>query len=632
MCGIVGAWCLRVDQEQRSSALNAIGHRGPDASQWLELNASRGPVNLGHRRLSIIDLSTAANQPFRKDGIAIIYNGEIYNFRELRAELESFGVSFRTNSDTEVIVEAFRKWGEDCFRRFRGMFALAIYDEAKEALILARDHFGIKPLYVYRGPNGSLAFASELRALFAMGLPRNVNSDAIWASMLLMFVPESICAFKGYEKLPAGSFLKVDAEGIEICRFWNHEALIQHDGGRDSCSIKRLRSVIENSVAAHMTADVPVSTFLSGGLDSSILTVLAKRHNPQLEAYTIRVAEADLALEGMPQDIHYARKLAKEHGIRLHEIEASPDIAEWLPRMMNTLEEPISDPATVNVMMICEAARQAGAKVLLSGMGADEIFGGYRRHQAMMLAQNYRRLPQFLKSGVGAVTDALPVAAFGRALTPVRWAKRFLSFAGSGSEADAYLRSYSYYDTETLSALTNEQADNVLDLLVRQHRAHFEFAAAQDLPTKMNFTDLHYFLPGLNLAYSDRASMYASTEVRTPFVDIEVAKAAFQIGGDRKTDMRKTKIALKQAAEAWLPSEIVYRPKASFGVPLRSWMRGPLAERVKAMSSGGKLVELGYIDRERTQTMLTEFLENKFDWSYQLWHLLALETWVDQAQ
>lgn len=631
MCGIVGAWALPVNDEQKASALSAIAHRGPDASEWKGFVASRGPVNLGHRRLSIIDLSSSANQPFNKNGLTLVYNGELYNFRDLRLELEGYGVTFRTNSDTEVIIESYRKWGVECFKKFRGMFALAIYDESMETLVLARDQFGIKPLYIYRGENGFLAFASELRALFALGIPKIVNSDAISASMLLMFLPESICAYEGFEKLQAGSFLQVNASGFQERRYWDHKDLFTQFSDRDSCSVENLRSVIEESVEVHMTADVPVSTFLSGGLDSSILTVLAKRHNPQLEAYTIRISDADLAMEAMPQDIFYARKLAEANGIRLHEIEASPDVGEWLPRMMNTLEEPISDPATVNVMMMCDAARNAGARVLLSGMGADELFGGYRRHQAMMLAQNYQKLPHLFRSGIQQTVNVLPVAAFGRGLTPIRWAKRFLSFAGSDSLSDSYLRSYSYYDNSALSSLTKGRSDSLIQSLMEQHRTHFEFAAGQDVPTQMNYTDLHYFLPGLNLAYSDRASMYASTEVRTPFVDMEVAKAAFCIGGHRKTNMRRTKIALKLAAEAWLPKEIIYRPKASFGVPLRAWMRGPLMERAKAMVNEGKLVDLGYIDRKATQTMLSEFLENKVDWSYQLWHLLALETWVSQA-
>lgn len=631
MCGIVGSWRMRLSDTDRSKSIAAIAHRGPDASAWVTFESDGGPVNLGHRRLSIIDLSEAANQPFRKEGMAIVYNGELYNFRELRSELEGCGISFRTGSDTEVILEAYRRWGEGCFARFRGMFALAIYDELRRSLIVARDPFGIKPLYIYRGKDGAFAFASELRALFALGLPAAINDEAISASMIFMFVPESICAFQNYEKLTPGSLLKIDTNGISAKQYWTPNSLVTSDHRNEGYSIDRLRTTIEDSVAAHMTADVPVSTFLSGGLDSSILTVLAKRHNPDLEAYTIRVADEDLAQESMPQDIHYARKLAQSTGIRLHEIEASPDIVEWLPKMMDTLEEPVSDPATVNVMMMCDAARQAGAKVLLSGMGADELFGGYRRHQAMVLAQSYRNLPGVFRSGAEAVVNRLPVAAFGRGLTPVRWAKRFLSFAGTPNEADAYLRSYSYYDREALSRITNGRSNGVFDRLQDEHRGYFGYEACADLPTQMNYTDLHYFLPALNLTYSDRASMYASTEIRTPFVDLEVAKAAFQIGGSEKTSARMTKIALKQAAEAWLPKEIIYRPKASFGVPLRAWMRGPLAERVRAMTVEGKLVELGYIDAKIAQSMLTEFLENKTDWSYQLWHMLALETWINQA-
>jgi asparagine synthase (glutamine-hydrolysing) len=315
----------------------------------------------------------------------------------------------------------------------------------------------------------------------------------------------------------------------------------------------------------------------------------------------------------MPQDVMFARKLAQSIGIKLHEIEVVPDIAQWLPRMVSTLEEPVSDPATLNVMLMCEAARKAGAKVLLSGAGADELFGGYRRHRALIMATYYRQLP---------------VAAFGRGITSVRWAKRYLAFADKRSEADAYLRSYSYYDCDSLCDLASGLDMRTGDAIVATHRKVFEQLDDADLPTRMSFTDLHYFLPALNLTYTDRASMYASTEVRVPFVDKEVARAAFSLPGTRKATAFGSKLALKEAAERWLPREIIHRPKASFGVPLRAWMHKAFKGDMSVLAHEGKLVRQGYVSSRAVKTMIADFQANRADYSYQLWHLLVLEHWL----
>jgi asparagine synthase (glutamine-hydrolysing) len=536
-------------------------------------------------------------------------------------------VRFSTTSDTEALLEAFRRWGDDCYRRLRGMFAFAILDEKNESLTLARDPFGIKPLYVHESAQGGFAFASEMKALFAAGIPAAINPDAILASLLFQFVPEDIASFRGIAKLPPGTFLRVSPRGITRGRYFDPKADLW-DNRPPPVTTEELRAVLEDSIAAHMVADVPVSTFLSGGLDSSLVTVLAARHNPKLEAYTIRLRSNDLAMEAMPQDSLFARKLAQSAGIKLHEIEIAPDIAEWLPRMMASLEEPTSDPATLNVMLMCEAARQAGAKVLLSGLGADEIFGGYRRQRALIIAARYRSLPPFVRRTIAGATARLPVAALGRGLIPVRWAKRYLAFADMASEGDSYLRSYAYYDHDDLHDLAPGLDMRTYNAIVATHRTIFERLENAELPARMGFTDLHYFLPALNLTYTDRASMFASTEVRVPFVDKEVARAAFSLPGDRKTTFFRSKIALKQAAEAWLPPEIVHRPKASFGVPLRAWMHGALGRELRALAQNGRLAREGYISPRAVEMMIAEFQANRIDYSYQLWHLLALEHWL----
>src|SRR6202012_3134833 len=300
-----------------------------------------------------------------------------------------------------------------------------------------------------------------------------------------------------------------------------------------------LGAVIEESVAAHLVADVPVSSFLSGGLDSSIITVLAHRDNPEIDAYTIAFRAEDQRLEAMPDDALYARKVADQFGVKLHEIEISPDIVSMLPRIVDVLDEPIGDPAALNTLLMCEAARERGVKVVLSGMGADELFGGYRKHLANVMASHYGRLPS---------------TAAGRGLRYPRWAKRFLTFAELPEEP-RFRRSYTLYDPPELAALISPDLAGYVDDLVTEHREIYTDTTLPDEVNRMCLADTRMFLPGLNLAYTDRASMAASVEVRVPFVDVDVVAAAFSISGRDKVRGRAGKVALKRAAEQWLPKE-----------------------------------------------------------------------------
>ena len=450
MCGVAGAFLQPDGARLVRTMVDRISHRGPDAAGLTDLSPDAS-LQLAHRRLSIIDLSTAADQPFVKDGLHLSYNGELYNYRELRNILRGKGVRFSTESDTEVVLESWRQWGPAALPRFRGMFAFALYDERAAALTLVRDPLGIKPMYVM--PRGSgILFASELKALMAaVGPELTVDPRALVASALFYFLPEEQTAVKEVFKLPPGSWAEWRTDGTTRSgRYWTpaEEARAAADGPTAD-----LAAVLEESVAAHMVADVPVASFLSGGLDSSLITALAADRDPSIEAYTITFRPEDQRLEAMPDDALYARKMAAHLGIRLHEIEISPDVVDMLPRVVDMLDEPIGDPAAINTVLMCQAAREAGVKVLLSGMGADELFGGYRKHLACVLGARYQMLPQSLRSRVVAPSvDRLPVVAGGRGLRYSRWAKRFLSFADLPEEA-AFRRSYTLYDPPELSGL-----------------------------------------------------------------------------------------------------------------------------------------------------------------------------------
>ena len=362
MCGVAGSYQQADGKVVVTAMVDRIAHRGPDACGVLELVDPETSVVLAHRRLSIIDLSTAADQPLVKEGLTLSYNGELYNYRELRRELQARGVAFVTSSDTEVVLEAWRAWGTAALARFRGMFALAVHDARTGSLTLARDPLGIKPLYTMRRGQG-VVFASELKAIVAaLGTELAVDPTAMVASALYYWVPPGYDAFRGVTKLPAGSWAEYRRDGSMVSgEYWSSVDVAAEAARGPAYDLRR---TIEESVAAHLVADVPVASFLSGGLDSSIVTALAHRHDPSLEAYTIAFRAEDQRLEAMPDDAHYARRMAAHLGIRLHEIEIRPDVVDLLPRMVDVLDEPIGDPAAINTWLMCQAAREAVSEAL----------------------------------------------------------------------------------------------------------------------------------------------------------------------------------------------------------------------------------------------------------------------------
>jgi len=624
VCGIAGCYQQADGHKLTDIMTDRIAHRGPDATGIWAFEDERVTVQLGHRRLSIIDLSAAADQPLSKGGLTLAYNGELYNYKELRTELAGRGVSFITTSDTEVVLEAWRMWGPAALPRFRGMFAFALADEKTGELVLARDPFGIKPLYFLRRGTGVM-FASELKALVAaVGGELRIDPGAMVASMLYYWVPEQWCAVAEVSKLPGGSWARFRPDGqVHVQHYWQIAAVAQQAAEGPAPDLGR---VIEESVAAHLVADVPVSSFLSGGLDSSIVTVLAHQAAQEIDAYTITFRPEDQKLEAMPDDAIYARKVAARYGVQLHEIEISPDIVDFLPRMVDALDEPIGDPAAINTLLMCQAARERGVKVILSGMGADELFGGYRKHLACLVAGRYGRLPAAPRAGVRFAVDRSPVSFGGRGLRYARWAKRFLTFAELPEEP-RFRRSYTLYDPPELAALISPDLAGYVDQVVDGHRDIYDDNSLPDEVNRMCLADARLFLPGLNLAYTDRASMAASVEVRVPFVDPVVAQAAFAIKGSDKIRNRQGKVALKRAAESWLPREIVYRPKASFSAPLRAWVRNDLREVIADQLVGGELAGAGMLRAGALRRLIHDEQAGREDRAKQIWQLLTLELW-----
>ncbi len=628
MCGIAGTYLWPDGGPLTERLTAAIAHRGPDGTGRYSHRLAAGDVHLGHRRLSIIDLSDTGAQPMVADGLALSYNGELYNAPELRAELRGAGVRFRGTSDTEVLLRAWRRWGTDCLPRLRGMFAFAVFDERTGELVLARDQLGIKPLFFVRRGRG-LVFASELKALAGAVGGLHVDDAALVASLLYYWVPDSRCAFREAEKLPPGSWLRCRPDGrVERGHFWSLRDVAEQ--AAQATEEPDLDAVIAESTRRHMLSDVPVATFLSGGLDSSYLTALAAGHQPGISAYTIGFRSEDAKFEAMPDDLRYARQVAQRFGVDLQEIEIAPDVLDLLPQMTYHLDEPIGDPAAINTFLICSAAREAGVKVMLSGMGADELFAGYRKHLANLLALRYQGVPQAVRKPVRSVVDRLPVASARRGYRSIRFAKRFLSFADLPEET-AFRRSYTMYDRMELLDLLNPDLAGTVDDVLTEHADTYRDNDLADHVNRMCLADARMFLPGLNLAYTDRASMAASTEVRVPFVDVEVVKAAFSLAGSRKIVGRQGKVALKQAASSILPPEIVHRPKGLFSAPLRAWMSRDLAPLVREVVNDGVLVSSGFLQREALQRLVAEDASGQQDRSKHLWHILTLEHWYRSA-
>jgi asparagine synthase (glutamine-hydrolysing) len=626
MCGIAGFRGYPNGVDLAHNANRLLAARGPDArGVW-----NGDGLALAHRRLAIIDLDSRADQPFEKDGLVIVFNGEIYNHTALRDDLRAqHGARFTTCSDTEVVLEAYRHLGVGCLERLVGMFAFAIYCTRTRTLFLARDHFGIKPLcYVHE--RGRFAFASEIKALLpALEESPRVAPAPFVAALAYLWVPGNTTCFQGVKRLPPAHYAQVDTNGrLTVRRYWTPPST--SDASRSPAQwVEALDAAVADSVRRHLVADVEVGAFLSGGLDSSLLCALARPHVDRLRTFTIGVAPADERIERMPPDHLYARRVAAALGFDHHEIVVDPDIVRDLPRAVGWLDEPIGDPAAISTHLICRAAAERGIRVLLSGMGADEFLCGYRRQHATLLAQRWQRLPPSVRRATAAAVARAPVRVLGHGLRTVRWAKRFLEFAELPL-ADGYRMSYSYYGDAELEALLGGAWTEEVAALGREHRLLFDSAFPDDPVNRMCFTDLHMFLPGLNLAYTDRASMAASTEIRVPFVDKHVAELAMSIPGGLKLSRGRSKYVLKQAALRHLPRDIVHRRKASFGAPIRAWISGPLSDMVADLLCRERTVRRGWFDPAFVQRLLDDDRSGRADNAYRIYQLLTIEIWFER--
>ena len=625
MCGLAGFTGFKNNIQLAENANKCQQHRGPDnQSVWYDEN-----IALAHQRLSIIDLSNEANQPFIKNDLIIIFNGEIYNYKELRLKLQTEKrVEFITSGDTEVILEMYKEYGKECLNFLIGMFVFAIYNKKGSDLFIARDHFGIKPLF-YTQIDESFAFSSELKTLVKIpGFNKSINQKSLVSCLNYLWVSGNETMFDGCYKLPPAHYLTYSKNSeIKIAQYWKLEDQGEKNVDLNEKKItEEVADSIESSIRRHMVADVPVSSFLSGGLDSSIISVVAKKVNNKLSTYTISTFQKDKNIEQMPDDEKFAEIVAKTYNFNHHVIRISPDIIKDLPFIVKTLDEPIGDPAAINTYLICKKARKEGAKVLLSGMGADEIFFGYRRQKAILLAIKFNKLPNFVKNATSKIVNIFPVKIFGKGLKIGRWAKRFITFANLPVD-EAYMRSYSYYDSKELKELFKDDFGGAIKDIQNEHKAIFNSKYKSDLVNQICFTDINMFMLGLNLTYTDRASMAASVEVRVPFIDKLVITKAMQIPGKLKIKDGISKYILKKAAESFLPKKIIYRKKASFGAPIRSWISNDLKTMVDELLSEKSINKRGFFNFPFVKKLIEKDRNGTEDYAYQIYQLLTLELW-----
>lgn len=623
MCGIAGFINFSNNLELAHMANKVQLHRGPDVQAvWAD-----DYVALAHQRLSIIDLDKRSDQPFVKGDYVIVYNGEVYNYKELKEKYLK-GIEFKTCSDTEVVLEMYIQLKEECLRHFIGMFSFCIYNTKTNEIFCARDHFGIKPFYFYH-EDTKFAFASELKTLVHLpSFDKNINRKALISSLNYLWIPGNETIFSNISKLPPAHYLKFKNDGRpEIKRYWQLDTSI--DKKTEEAIIEELGIEFNNTIKRHMVSDVPVSSFLSGGLDSSMISVAAKNINTNISTYTIGTEAKDKKIESMPDDQKYAKILADINDFDHHEIIINSKITKELPKIVRTLDEPIGDPAAINTYLICKAAREKGVKVLLSGMGADEMFCGYRRQKAVLMAEKYKSYPLLIRGPIRFVTNWIPVKIGNRGLRLARWSKKFISFAEKPTE-EAYRISYSYYDRKDLDSLLKEDSKDIIDEIYKDHQIIFDSKYEDDNINKMCYTDINMFMVGLNLTYTDRASMAASVEVRVPFIDKEFISHAMQIEGKYKFKNSQSKYVLKKIAEKYLPKKIIYRPKASFGAPIRSWISGDLRNMVDEHLSQEVVEKRGLFNYGYVNKLITNDRLGIEDNAYKIYQLLTIELWFKE--
>ena len=628
MCGLAGIVLAQhgcPDERVLLAMRDAQRHRGPDEAG---IHLGQG-IGLGHRRLSIIDLSHG-QQPMVDEaaGLALIYNGELYNFKSIRAELEALGTVFTSHSDTEVLLRAWQQWGEACLQRLVGMFAFAIWDMRKRRIFLARDQVGIKPLHYGFTTAGDLVFASELKGLLAHpGVERQLDPQALEDYLALGYVPDPKSIYRSIRKLPPGHWLTWCAGEPEPVprQYWDVPFHRGADATADE-AIAQLRRLLDGAVESQMIADVPLGAFLSGGVDSSAVVASMSRVSQQ----PVRTCSIGFD-HGSFDETVYARQVAAHLHTQHLERRVSADDYVLLDTLAAVYDEPFSDSSALPTYRVCELARSQ-VTVALSGDGGDENFAGYRRYRWHAWESKLRaRLPQGLRKPVfGLLGSLYPKADW--APRPLR-AKTTLQ-ALARDDVEAYFHTVSTTSMAMRQRLYSAEFKRELQgySALEVFRAHAKQAPTDHPLLLAQYLDLKTWLPGDILTKVDRASMAHSLEVRVPLLDHRLVEWASCLPPDLKLRGSTGKYIFKKALEPDLPAEVLYRTKMGFSVPLAAWLRGPLAQRVRDALLGGAVAQCGYFEPAALEQLLREHATGRADHSTTLWSLLMLDAFLRHTQ
>jgi asparagine synthase (glutamine-hydrolysing) len=629
MCGIAGIFDLRargdIDRALVHRMTDVLAHRGPDGEGF---HFAPG-LGLGHRRLAIVDLVTGDQPQFNEDGtVCVVYNGEIYNFQPLMAELQALGHTFQTRSDTEVVVHAWEEWGEACLDRFNGMFAFALWDARLEALLLARDRLGEKPLYYSFLADGRLLFASELKALaLSADIDRRLDPQAIEEFFAYGYIPDPRSIYRGVKKLAPAHSLLVRRGGLpsEPRCYWDVRFVDGGSIGRAEAEeglIARLRE----SVRMRMIADVPLGAFLSGGVDSSgVVAMMAGLQTEPVSTFSIAFGAKGWDESAYAAEI--AGRYRTDHRVR----EVDPNSFDLLDRLATIYDEPFGDSSAIPTFRVCAMARE-NVTVALSGDGGDEVFAGYRRYRWHCFEEQVRRvMPAGLRRPFFGMAGAL-YPKLDWAPRPLRAKATLLELARETVEA--YFSSVSICGTELRRRLFSPglardlQGYDAVEVL----RSHMRQCGSEDPLSQVQYADFKTYLPGDILTKVDRASMASSLEVRVPLLDHTLVEWAATLPPHFKLNGREGKHILKTALEPHVSDEILYRPKQGFAVPLAAWFRGPLRRRLRDTLLGPVLRDSGLFDAGAVSGLLDQHQSGERDHSAALWTLSMMESFLRQVE
>ncbi len=618
MCGIHGIY--RFDRQPvEAPLLSAMGqitqHRGPD-DEGMHID---GECGIGMRRLSIIDLA-GGHQPLSdmSERTWLVCNGEIYNFRELRAELEASGHRFKTGSDCEVLLHLYRAEGDEFIHRLNGMFNFALWDAPRRRLLIGRDRLGVKPLYLYRDSR-VLAFATEAKALFAVpGISPSLNREALSSYLTLGYVAAPHSMFEHVEKLPPATMMSIDASGVRQWQYWKVPATVDNTL-TEADWIERTRVEMEAAVHRQMVSDVPIGAFLSGGVDSSAVVGFMARHSDQpIKTYAIGFDGG--AAETLYNELPYARRVAELFGTQHREIVVKPDVVSLLPKLLWHMDEPLADTAFITTYLVSQFARQ-DVTVILSGVGGDELYGGYRRYLGQHYQRKFDRIPGFAKRLMGFAADHLPADRHSKVLNLLRLAKGFL--ASEGLPADVRYANYlRIMDAARVTAMLGPDA-GAFDPM---HGA-FEMAGNDDELNRMFAVDAATQLPDDLLLLTDKMSMAVSLECRVPLLDHTLAESAASMPAHIKVKGGRLKHVMKQSLADLLPDDILNRKKRGFGTPMGAWLKRELAPLLNGLLNEKVIGERGLFDARAVTALIRDHESNRMDGTDALIALMNLEIW-----